>query len=267
MRPSPIAPLLPPETEAARRSLASSLITERPLEEVIRLTQGWPVGEAGELLGVVRVALEDHGLPRDTPGLGLFRALLPEDAPALFDAASPGGRLDQRCWPVYRDAELAWWAASRITDLHEPCLSAVQRMGRCINGEDEPSALRSLRTELEPVHWGTQFAHAGGGPRPSEAEALTLFQHLAYDKEERAQEEFLRAFRRPFVYEQDLFIAYTCCQTAVMSLDGWMSYHAHRRLPSLVATSAGHTVGTAAKRIGAGFWPEFLVRALYCLLP
>jgi len=196
--------------------------------------------------GVIGVLVDQGALAADEPGVAQLAAL-------ADGITASGTRLDQIGWPCIRDAQIA--------------LRAVTAIG------DEPAALTDVMQAIRTALAGrggslvTPTAHAACAallamPGADLDGALALITHLYGEAVASECRPFAASLDRAALVHTQLEAIWALALAARGAGSGWAAYHAHRGLPSDIATNAARAVAAASTYLRRPLAPDALAWAL-----
>lgn len=208
------------------------------------------------LSGAPRVALERGALTPLGPAVDRLAATLSARPEGIIVA--DGRRLDEPRWPIRHDARLAIWSVEQLPHARlEHERATIELARQALDDPDLADALSQAATARGGFTLGAQLA---GLPE----ERLISANIIPTDPTARdAFWDGYRAQLSPEALVQHTLISQllSACRSGV---EGWLAYHAHRRLPSHAAEASYLIAAAVAGELGGGerFWSAWLNVAL-----
>ncbi|HEX5059600.1 MAG TPA: hypothetical protein VFV99_09585 [Kofleriaceae bacterium] len=196
--------------------------------------------------GVIGVLVDQGALAADDPGVAQLAAL-------AGGITAFGSRLDQIGWWCIRDAQIALRAVSAIGDAPAPLADAMRSIRTALAGRGG-----SLVTATAQAACATLLATPGADVDA----ALVLVTHLYGEAVATECRPFAASLDRTALAHAHLDAIWALALAARGAGSGWTAYHAHRRLPSDIATHAARAVVAASTHLGRPLAPDALAWAL-----
>jgi hypothetical protein len=206
------------------------------------------------LSGVFAEAVDQGYLDLSTKGLDALAERL-RGRPEGF--VSIDNRLEEARWPLRNDVALARFAARAYPLLPERLEPTMKLVERWLAGEAISVAeLRVGWQSAHAIHWGSSWAEH------SRAESEDLYRRIHEDIAPEALAELDRTFGDPVADVQATEMVTMVASAAYGASEGWLSFYAHRRLSSPVASSAVRAITIAVSARGKDLWNAIIDEAL-----
>jgi hypothetical protein len=201
------------------------------------------------LPGAIQELVAVGDIAPNTAGIRELAAELPA---SWWMMSSELGQLDQQGWPMRYDVTLACRACESLPELAAPARAELDVVRAWLSGTLPNDALVVARHAVAPLQCAVKLAEL----KYSEDAALGTFAALfpaATDDHRRA---FLSALRQPPAATP----VWQALEAAYLARDGWLAYHAHRRLASPATVAAAGAI-RAVVRTGDLEWAEVVAWA------
>lgn len=196
--------------------------------------------------GVIGVLVDQGALAADETGVAQLAAL-------AGGITAFGTRLDQIGWWCIRDAQIALRAVTAIGDEPAALAGAMQSIRTALAGRGG-----SLVTATAQAVCATLLAM----PETNVDAALVLVTHLYGEAMATECRPFAASLDRTALAHGHLDAIWALALAARGAGSGWTAYHAHRRLPSDIATNAARAVVAASTHLGRPLARDALAWAL-----